>query len=470
MYRRVLLVSPPYFKPYAGGDYQQVQADSAPPGLGALAAYVMRELPQTHIRIVDYGVQPYNHEAWWHEMVSFQPDVVGVSVLTLGYAQCMELVRLAKSFNPGILTVAGGPHATVRPEECLEGCDVVVRGEGELTFVDLLEGHRLETIDGICYKRDGRVVRNPPRERIQVLDELPMPVHGMFQCRAYKQYPAWGVIGSRGCAYNCLFCASPNLWERTVKLRSPARLVDEIEHLHRSYGVSRIVFQDDAINLSPQRALEVCDEIIRRGLHRSVSFECQARANRACVSLDLFLKMRQANFTSITFGIETGSDRVMKAMRKSLTVREAREAVRLARQAGIPNITGFFMVGNWGEGVLDVLKTWWFVMRNHVDMTLTVCTPLPGTGFDAVLREQGHLGGDVDWTRVNWVTPLSRTDRMPKWAIAVMYYLTVLLVHLPSSLVRGRRGKAGGLTANIMGFVAQKVRARARRTMPEMTT
>lgn len=462
---RVLLVSPPYYKPYSRDD-QQVQADSAPLGLGYLVAYVMRELPGITVKIIDYGVEPFSPERWWQELVNFQPNVVGVSVLTLGYTQSMKLAQQAKAFDSRILTIAGGPHATVRPGECLEGCDVVVRGEGELTFAELLRGIPLDSIAGITYKKNGAVTHNPPRERVDDLDNMPMPAHQLFNTRAYKQYPGWGMIGSRGCAYKCIFCASPELWGRNIKLRSPVRLVDEIEYLHADLGVHHIVFQDDAINLSQKRALAVCDEIIRRGLNHKVSFECQVRANKACVSPELFQQMREANFVDLTFGIETGSDTVMRAMNKSLTVGEAQTAIRLARRAGIRTVTGFFMIGNWSETVFDVLKTWWFVIRNRVDMKLTVCTPLPGTEFDRLLRENGYLSGDVDWQTVNWVTPLSRTDRLSRRAISWLYYLTVILVHLPSSLIRGKQDKTKGLVRNIIGFTTNKFRMRTTPSLP----
>jgi radical SAM superfamily enzyme YgiQ (UPF0313 family) len=466
MYKRVLLVSPPFYKPYSN---QQVQADSAPLGLGYLAAYVMRKVPDIEVKIIDYGVEPYSPTRWQNDLIDYRPDVVGINVLTLGYDQAMKLAGWVEVYDRRILTIAGGPHATVRPEECLAACDVVVRGEGELTLAEILQGKPLESIKGVSFRRDGSLVHNPERERIEDLDSLPAPSHYLFNHQAYKQYPGWGVIGSRGCAYNCIFCASPKLWGRNIKLRSPQKLVDEIEYLHNEMGITHIVFQDDAINLWQRRAMAICDEIIRRGLHRKVSFDCQVRANNNCASLELFKRMKEANFIDLTFGIETGSDKVMKSMHKSLTVREAGEAVKLARRAGISTVTGFFMVGNWGEGVLDLLKTWWFVLRNQLDMKLTVCTPLPGTEFDSLLREKGYLRRDVDWQHVDWVTPLSRTDRLPRWGIALFYFLTVLLVHLPSSYLRGRKEKTRGLVNNIFGFIAQKFRGKQHGMLPELS-
>jgi radical SAM superfamily enzyme YgiQ (UPF0313 family) len=302
------------------------------------------------------------------------------------------------------------------------------------------------------------IVHNNGRERIQDLDSLPAPPYHLFHMRKYKQFPGWGIMGSRGCPYDCIFCASPKLWGRVIKFRSPKNLVDEIQYLHDEFGIQYIIFQDDAINMSQTRAFEICNEIIRRDLHKKVSFECQTRANRACVSLDLFRKMREANFVHITFGVESGSDKVLKSLQKSLTVNEAREAIKMARQAGIPTVTGFFMVGNWGETIWDVAKTWYFVFSNNVDMVLTVCTPLPGTKFDSLLKRQSYITDEIDWENVNWITPLNRTDKMPRWCIYLLYYLTVLFVHLPSSLLRGRKKKTSDLISNIIGYAYNKAR------------
>ena len=132
----------------------------------------------------------------------------------------------------------------------------------------------------------------------------------------------------------------------------------------------------------------------------------------------------------------------------------------VVRQAGIPTVTGFFMVGNWGETIWDVAKTWYFVFSNNVDMVLTVCTPLPGTKFASLLKRQSYITDEIDWENVNWITPLNRTDKMPRWCIYLLYYLTVIFVHLPSTLFRGRgrKKKTRGLISNIIGYAYNKVR------------
>jgi len=464
MISKVMLVSPPYYKPYSARENRQIQADSAPLGLGYIASYILEKMPEIEVKIIDYGVETFSPERWKQELQAFKPQVVGLSVLTLGYKQATNLAKLAREFDPTILTVAGGPHATVEPEQCLEHCDIAVRGEGEQSFCKILQGQDEDTIQGISYHRFGAIIHHNGNDRIQNLDSLPFPATHLLQVKKYKEFPGWGITGSRGCPYNCIFCASPRLWGHTIKFRSAKNVADEIEYLHDNFGVQHVIFQDDALNYSQARAFEMCNEIINRGLHKKMTFECQARANKACVSLEMFERMREANFVNVTFGLESGSNKVLKSLQKSLTVGESKRAIKLARQANIPTVTGFFMIGNWGETVWDVMKTWWFVLRNNVDMVLTVCTPLPGTKFNYLLKERSYLNSNSDWESVNWITPLNRTDKMSRRYIQLLYYLTVLFIHLPSCLLRGKRGKARDLVSNIIGYVYNRVKLPVRRT------
>lgn len=116
MVNKVMLVSPPYYKPYSTKGNRQVQADSVPLGLGYIASYILQKMPQVEVKIIDYGVETFTPEQWRQELQAFKPQVIGISVLTLGYIQAMVLARLARESNPTILTVAGGPHATIEPE------------------------------------------------------------------------------------------------------------------------------------------------------------------------------------------------------------------------------------------------------------------------------------------------------------------------------------------------------------------
>ena len=133
-----------------------------PLGISYVASYLAHHEPEVSIKIVDYGVVQFSPEAWRRELALFEPDIVGVSVLMLNATEGVQLARLAKEANPGIITVFGGVYASLFPHELVKSCDIVVRGEGEETFHEICQGRDLDTIKGISYARDSEVLDTPP--------------------------------------------------------------------------------------------------------------------------------------------------------------------------------------------------------------------------------------------------------------------------------------------------------------------
>lgn len=429
---RVLLVFPPHTR--------QALAGYQPIGLSYIASYIMHKEPEADVKLIDFAVEEFSANRWTQELRDFEPEIVGISVLTLNYPHAKLIAELTRKFNRSILISMGGVHATANPEDCLNYCDVVVRGEGEETFLEILQEHKWATIKGISYRKEGNSIHNELRPRIKDLDELPFPAYHLFKMERYAAPQGWGIMGARGCPYNCIFCCSPRMWNRIIKFRSANNIVDEIEYLHNKFGIQHINFFDDTINIPQRRAFDICDEIIRRGLNKRVRFECMIRANRQCVSLKLFTKMREANFVQIGVGIESGSQKVLNSIEKSLTPSEAREAVKLAHKSGISQVKGFFMVGNRDEQIRDVLKTWRFVLLNNVQPAFSICTPFPGSNLYQMLKEEGHINGELDWGNFNQSTPLLRTNKMSRLSIFTVYIFSILL-QLVFSFTRGKNAR-----------------------------
>jgi radical SAM superfamily enzyme YgiQ (UPF0313 family) len=423
-------------------------------GISYLGSYIASHDSELNVKLIDYDIEPYSAEIWRQELLAYQPDIVGISILMLNAVNGMQLARMVKQENPGIVTVLGGGHATIFPHECLEYCDIVVRGEGEKTFFEIIQGCDLAAIKGISYLRDGEFVDNPPRERISNLDELPFPLLDSFDMERYIEgglksgstlgsggaLRAGTVLGSRGCPYGCTFCASQQFWGRAIKFRSVKNIVDEIELLQAKYSLDKMNFQDDTINIPQSRAVEICDEIIKRGLNTKLQFYSLIRANKNCVSPGLFQKMKEANFIQVSLGIESASPKVLKAMQKDLAPSEVRRAIKMARKAKIPSVTGNFMVGNWDESFWDVLKTWYFVLVNNIEPLFWICTPYPGTEFSRRLMAAGYLDRGYSWLidfKPGTYTPLSRTNKLSKISITTVYFDSVLL-QLVLMLFRGK--------------------------------
>lgn len=448
MKKKILLVRPPC----PGAQH----VNWPPLGLSYIGAYLEARDPELSLKAIDFAVEEFSRDRWRRELEIYQPDIVGISVLTLDASNGIEMAHLAKEVAPEILTVCGGAHATDASELCVGHYDIVVQGEGEETLLEIIHGHPLETIQGICYLRDGEVVTNPPRPAIKDLDSLPPPLYSLFDMEQYVEegFRIGAVLGSRGCPYQCTFCASQVFWERSIRLRSVEKVIDEAEFLQERYHFDKISFADDLVNVPRQRAIDLANEIIRRGLHKKVEFYSLLRANRNTVSDEMFQRMKEANWTEVSFGIESASPRVLQAMKKSLTPEEASQAIAMARRAGIKTVFGNFMVGSWDEGWSDVLKTWRFVLTNDVEPLFWVSTPYPGTQYAQNLIDAGYLDKEYAWLgkiRPGVLTPIARTNKMSKLEIQIAYFSSVAL-QLAALMLRSK-------DRNLVRFFARRALA-----------
>ena len=374
-------------------------------------------------KIVDFNIEDFSYERLSNIILNFVPDVIGISITTVLSANGFRIARYLKKEYPSTLVIMGGTHATMLPEDCLEVCDVVVRGEGEITLSEIMSGNDIRRINGVSYKVGERIVHNPKREFISNLDSLPFPKYELSELKKYASYPEVGVMSSRGCPFNCTFCYSSCMWERKLRVRTPENIVDEIEYLRNEYGAKGIFFHDDTLNIPPERGIKICDEIVKRRLNKDMFFDCQLRVNRQFVSEELFRRLKQANFRKVFFGVESGSPKVLKALNKGITVSEVKRAVRISQVAGLETY-GFFMVGNWNEGWLDVLETWKLIFETDIRALFGVNTPFPKTVFYETLEKNGYMPDKINWSMATTFLPLVRTDKMSRAEIFLAHKLS----------------------------------------------
>lgn len=425
---KVLLVIPPLI--------EKALVNTPPLGLAYLASYLLKYNRGIEVKIIDFELEDFSEQIW-KELERFNPDLVGIGLNTLHYPKAVEIANIVKTYSSTIKVVMGGPHATTRPEDCLAFCDIVVRGEGEITFNEIVQGKDLSTITGLSYKTHGKIYHNPPREPIENLDNLPFPAYHLLKMRKYSTYRRGvliAIIGSRGCPFNCTFCFSPVMWGRRIRMRSPENIVNEIEYLVTNYKPTTIAFADDDLNIPLKRAIQISEEIVKRNLQKKICFTCQLRANRQFISEELFDKLKQANIRSVAFGIESGSVSVLKSMRKSISIREIKNAIKLSQKYGMET-NGLFMIGNWNESFLDVLKTFWLIMTTKVIPTFSICTPFPGTDFYKTLKNSGLISNDLDWSKATTTFPLTKTNRMTKKQIYFLFKLLTLFFALKRRIV-----------------------------------
>jgi anaerobic magnesium-protoporphyrin IX monomethyl ester cyclase len=296
------------------------------------------------------------------------------------------------------LLVAGGPLPTCDPSSFLDDFDMVVRGEGEQTMLDLLEavrlGSDLSTVTGIVFRDRSsaghdQVIHTRERTFRKDLDGIPFPARELLPNEQYIRYARkkYGysittVMSTRGCPYRCEFCSNV-VFGGSYRERSPVNVVDEIEQA-LSWGYDRISFADDVFTMKKERVVQICDEILQRGL--DFNWECLGRVDSldACTAQ----KMKQAGCTRIYFGIESGNEEILKIMQKRITPEQARNAVMIAQQAGL-EVGAFFIPFYPGDTDDSVLQTLHFAASLPLDyLGLSMPYPLPGTALFERVRNR----------------------------------------------------------------------------------
>jgi radical SAM superfamily enzyme YgiQ (UPF0313 family) len=424
---RLLLISPP-----TRSVVKEVLGASGPPlGLAYLAA-VARE-QGWEAKIIDCLTENLTLQDVANIVKRFQPDIVGLTATTPAIYDAYAVAKIVKEYSPDILVLLGGPHATFMAHEVLQECpyiDVVIRGEGEETFREILKriehGRGLEGIAGITYRVEGRIKEGPPGKLIDDLDALPIPAYDLLPMEKYVvdkvKYAA--VITSRGCPYGCIFCSSSLQFGKRWRAHSPERVLEELMMLRYDYGVREIEFLDDTFTLKMGRAEEISKMIVRERL--DISWSASSRVNT--FSRGLGEAMRRAGAHTIYFGIESGSDETLRLIGKGITRRQAVDAVRAAKDCGL-NALGSFIIGFPHEREEDIKATIRFADGCGVDLAqFTIATPYPGTRlWDMAVEENLLL--TRNWRKFTtldvvmrslYLTP-ERIRRLLLWAYITFY-------------------------------------------------
>jgi radical SAM superfamily enzyme YgiQ (UPF0313 family) len=388
---RILLVMPTPFENGRLG-LENVVWLSEPVALTAVGAAV----GDAHeVRVLDLRLEP--EDALVRALSEFQPDVVGTTSMTTDAYQAKAVLRLARSVRPEALTVIGGHHPTLTPQEFDEDCiDVIVQGEGELTFREIVarwdaqrgvDDRTFAGVRGTRY-RDASGTRrvNPKREQTADLDTLPTPDRRLIAKYRGRYFftgirPLASIYTSRGCSFDCNFCAIWEFYERRTRFLSAKRIVDQMEACEEPF----IFILDDNFLTSPKRARELCDEIEHRGVKKY--WLTQGRTDFAADHPELMARLARAGLVMVLSGFESNSDDNLAALRKKSTWQKNQLANEIMRKNGIFS-TGIFMVrADWTREQFEQLYA--YVRSLTIAIPLfTILTPLPGTQLFRAHREQ----------------------------------------------------------------------------------
>jgi radical SAM superfamily enzyme YgiQ (UPF0313 family) len=386
--------------------------EAVPLGLGYMAALLERR--GDVVKIIDYNVvMTDDYKAHFVKAVKdFDPDIIGLTCNTAERFGVMDLAKLSKTVS-NAKVIVGGVHMTFDSEGMMKAepaIDIAVKGEGEATITELVprleNGLRLDGILGITYRDGEKIVQNGNRPFIEDISTLPFPSFHLFDMGAYtisiptthhKQYKVINVISSRGCPYNCNFCSTTQHWGMRIRFRTAENFVDELEMLIRKYGYNGFHIADDNFTMNRERVIRICQEIKKRGL--DIAWHCSAHVNT--IFDDMISEMASAGCKAISFGIESGSERMLKMMNKMASVEQIENALSLCRKYHI-NIKGNFVFGYPGENTDDIRKSFEMmekylepeecVLFEHVHLH-------PNTKVFREVMATGYFGSDFSWSK-----------------------------------------------------------------------
>ncbi len=329
-----------------------------------------------------------NHYVWKEAeevICSFQPDLVGISVLSSEVASALNISKICKRYRKDCWVVWGGCHPTFLPESCLlyPEVDFVIRGEGELSFLEFcqnLEGKikltDLSQINGLSYKKDGRILHNRPRALIENLDEIPFPARHLILFPEFFDYRALGsMITSRGCPWRCGFCSSRNFWQKKVRFRSPENVIEEIKGIQKRYKINYLMFWDDCFTANRNVVLKILRGMIKSKFN--IAWRTATRAD--LIDEELLSLMKRAGCTKLEIGVETGSPRIQRLIKKDINNTQIKNAFHLLCQQNVPS-GAFFMAGFPEETKKDLEET--FTLLKQIpssEIAFNIFDPMPGS-------------------------------------------------------------------------------------------
>lgn len=381
-----------------------------PINLGYLAAAVIGA--GFEAEIWDYGMEEFDERKFIEKIRLANPQVVGFHCKTFNIIQGHDLALAIKKNFSKIVTIVGGPHSSALPIETLSEFryfDAVVVGEGDETIVEICKnislGHSIEDVKGLAVRKGDTAVLNAGRELVDDLDTLKYPARHLFSKALYNRYHATRGIStlnrnvteiftSRGCPYKCIFCAVNVAYGNRVRFRSVENVLGEIDECLNVLKHDHIIFQDDTFTLRRERVEAFMKGFRMLGLR---SWSCDTRVDT--IDKELLREMALSGCKKVSFGAESGSDRILKLTKKNITVDQIRNAVRWAREAGIEIVECPFIIGSYPDETLeDVRMTWRLIKDIKPDiLSVTTIVPYPGTEIYGMMKDGGYLT-DEHWT------------------------------------------------------------------------
>jgi len=384
-----------------------------PIGLGYLATALRRQ-GMKDVLILDCVKEGLDLAGFAVKVKEIKPDLIGFQVFSHDLNSLAESLKIVKKIKPKMVTVAGGPHPSGFPEQMLKDfprLDYAFKGESEIglpRLVGKLAGKKinLAKIPGLIW-RQGRAIKINRQVFPEDLDSLGFPAWDLLKPNEYpnapqgvffKNLPVAPIMATRGCPYQCTFCAGRTVTGLKIRSRSVDHVLAEIKLLNRDYGVKEIHFLDDNFTLNRRYVKEFCQKLLNISLR--ISWCCPNGIRMDTLDLGILQMMKAAGCYYVSVGIESGSNRILKLMKKSLTVEKITKQIKMIKKSGLA-VNGFFILGYPGETRKEMERT----IKFSQSLGLTRAAfynflPLPGTEAYRQLVETGEIEGEFDFSQI----------------------------------------------------------------------
>jgi len=376
-------------------------------GLGYLATALRKD--KHEIKILDCVKEKYNYDDFKKNLKKFKYDFIGIQLFTCDYNSVKKMLKIIKNYNPNILTLIGGPHVSGAPISTLkdmEDADFGFIGEAENSIRELLkEKINPNKISGLVYREKGKVKINSVT-KTEDIDELGIPAWDLMDPRTYpiaphgsfaKQAPVAPIITTRGCPYQCTYCAVVVNTSRKFRKRKVGDIIKEIEILHKKYGVKEIHIEDDNFTLDKKYVIEFCNKLIEKDL--KISWACPNGVRLDTLDKGMLQLMEKVGCYSFAVGIESGSPKILKDMKRVVTIKKIIEKVKLIRDNTKIRMTGFCIMGYPGETKKDMQMTSDLAYKLPLHrVQFSNFLPLPGTE----IYNRLITSGEIKEEELNW--------------------------------------------------------------------
>lgn len=345
-----------------------------PLGILYIISYLRKNNPDFNAILIDSNFEKLDKNNLQKIINTYDPEYIAISAMTIQSTDAIRIGKLIFDINPNIPIVFGGVHFTFKPEDIC-GNGYVIQGEGELSMSSFLLKKEYKNLDFI-----------------NDLDTIPFPAYDMINIYKYSDFLITGekaisIMTGRGCPYNCTFCASPQLWKRNVRFHSVLYLKDHILQLINQYNLRNLRIMDDTFCTNKNRVIEFCEMILKNNYNLNMT--CLTHIKTA--DQEMFKIMKQAGFSIVAFGIESGSSKILNNINKNITVEEIEYVVDLAKNAGLKTEC-LFMIGNIGETNETIQES--INLKNKIKSDWSwfqYAVPFPGSKFHDNYLEYGTL-------------------------------------------------------------------------------